>query len=391
MTDFATPRRDKVCEILDWAVSEGGAPSVAVQIRDDDGLWFDCAGLADATAGAVRVPGERLHTGSISQAYTAATVLRLAAEGRLGVDDTVEQWLPGAMTVNGHDGSKVTVRQLLSHTSGLFSTDMALEVQRRYAVRSAFLEHRYDVWQPEDVLRAALSEPPVAQPGEAFWYSNGGFAFAAAIVEAVTGNSFESEVDRAVVRPLGLTGTFVRHRGDTGYRGRHPRLYSKLFLKEGVRPEEVTPDNWPSLLEDPKLPPLDTTEVNTSAWWGAADVVAPLDELIVFFDALITGSLLPRAQHDEMWTTAPTEGAHWLANTHYGLGVYELTLSDGRRLRGATGESVGTNTLVLGTPDGRHTLAAHVANDYSAFPVFDKLLEAEFGAGGFGLDPGPGL
>ncbi|MFD9907522.1 serine hydrolase domain-containing protein [Streptomyces sp. NPDC059063] len=386
MEDFTPPKRDKVCEILDWSVSEGGAPSVAVQIQDSDGSWFDCAGLADATAGAVRIPGEHLHTGSISQAYTAATVLQLAAEGRLSIDDTVEEWLPGAMAENGHDGAEVTIRQLLSHTGGLPSTDMAVEVQRRYAVRSAFQAHRFDVWQRADVLRAALSEPPVSRPGEAFWYSNGGFAFAAAIVEAVTGSSFESEVHRTVVKPLGLTDTFVRHRAETGYRGRHPRLYSKLFLREGVRPEEVTPDNWPSLLEDPKLPPLDTTEVNTSAAWGAANVVAPLDELIVFFNALITGSLLPQAQHKEMWTTASTRGAHWLANTGYGLGVYELTLSDGQRLRGATGASVGASTLVLGTPDGSHTLAAHVANDYSAFPFFDKLLEAEFGATGFGLD-----
>ncbi|MEI5097416.1 serine hydrolase domain-containing protein [Streptomyces sp. PmtG] len=385
MAYFATPKRDAVCEILDWAVSDAGAPSVAVQIQDGDGTWFDCAGLADATAGAVRVPGEQLHIGGIAQAYTAATVLRLAAEGRLSVDDTVDQWLPGAMAENGHDGSKVTIRQLLSHTSGLCSTDLALEAQRRYAVRSAFLRHRYDVWQPEEVLRAALSQPPASLPGEEFRYSNGGFAFAAAIVEAVTGNSLESEVDRAVVQPLGLTSTFVRHRAETGYRGRHPRLYSKLFFREGVSPDEVTRDNWPSLLEDPKVPPLDTTEVNTSVAWGAANVVAPLDELIVFFNALLTGSLLPHTQHRDMWTTVSTEGAHWLAHTGYGLGVFELTLSDGRTLRCATGAGVGTHTLVAGTPDGGHTLAVHVANDYSAFLVFNKLLEAEFGATGLRL------
>ncbi|MGA4838494.1 serine hydrolase domain-containing protein [Streptomyces sp. G45] len=386
MAAYTGPGRDTLSDVLDWAVVRGGAPSVAVQVQDGDGTWFDAAGTADAATGEARAPGERLHLGGISQAYTAATVLSLEAEGRLSLDDTVERWLPGALAGNGYDGSRVTVRHLLSHTSGLFSTGMALEVQRRYGTRAAFREHRYDVWRREDVLRLAVSEPPAGAPGERFWYSTGGYAFAAAIVEAATGNSFESEVDRAVVRPLGLTHTFVRHRADPGYWGPHPRLHSKMFFRDGVRPEDVTPDNWPSLLEDPALPPLDTTKANTSWAWGAANVVAPLDELIVFMDALITGDLLPEAQHRAMWATESTKGAHWLAHTAYGLGVYELTLSDGRTLRGCTGASTGAHALVLGTPDGRRTLAAHVANDYSGFPVFDRLLEAEFGAPGFAYD-----
>ncbi|MFB9298476.1 hypothetical protein [Kibdelosporangium philippinense] len=47
---------------------------------------------------------------------------------------------------------------------------------------------------------------------------------------------------------------------------------------------------------------------------------------------------------------------------------------------------MGTNTFVMGTPDRKHTVAAHIANDYSGFPVFDRILEAEFGARGLALD-----
>ncbi len=385
MAAVESPGRQKVREAMESAVNDLGAPSVVVQVQDDNGTWFGSAGPADTVTGAKRVPGEQLHAGSISKAYTAATVLQLEAEGRLSIDDTVDKWLPGVMTGNGYDGTKVTIRHLLSNTSGLFATGMALEVQRRTVIRSALAEHRFDVWQPEDVLALALSEPPVHPPGEAFWYSNGGFAFAAAIVEKATGNSFESEVDRTVVRPLGLVHTFARHRAETGYRGRHPRAYSKVFLREGVRPEDVRPDNWPSMMEDPDLAPMDTTEVNTSWGWGAANIVAPLDELIVFFNAMITGSLLPADQHRRMWTTVSTEGAHWLANTRYGLGLYELTLSNGLKLRGGTGQSLGTCTFVMGTADGRHTLAIHTGNDWVTFPVLDKIIEAEFGAAGFGL------
>ncbi|MGW0522277.1 serine hydrolase domain-containing protein [Crossiella sp. NPDC003009] len=388
MTDFQSPGRDKVRDILDWAVTEGGAPSIAVRVQDEGEAWFGSAGLADPVTGAQRVPGERLNAGSIAKAFTAATVLTLAAEGKLDLEDTVEQWLPGSMAGAGYDADKITIRQLLSNTSGLFATGMARELQRRSNLRSAFSQHRFDVWSRADVLRLAVSEPPVYQPGEAFWYSNGGFSFAAAIVEEVTGNSYESEVDRTVVQPLGLQHTFARPRAETGYRGRHPRLFSKLFLREGVRPEEVTPENWPSMMEDPALPPLDTTDCNTSAGWGAGTVISTLEDLTVFLTALRAGTLLPAPQHQAMWTTVSTEGAHWLANARYGLGVYEVTLADGTVVRGGTGASMGTMTLVMGTPDGTHTLAAHVANDYSGFPIFNKLIEAEFGAAGFGLTVG---
>lgn len=386
MTENQSPGREKVRAAIDSVVGDMGAPSIVVQIQDDNGTWFGSAGSADTVTGAPRVPGEQLHTGSISKAYTAATVLRLAAEGRLNLDDTVDRWLPGAMAGNGYDGTKITIRQLLSNTSGLFATGLALEVQRRYATRSGIAEHRFDVYQVEDVLALALSEPPVFQPGEGFCYSNGGFAFAAAIIEKVTGNSFESEVDRAVVQPLGLTHTFARHREETGYRGRHPRAYSKVFLEEGVRPEDVRPDNWPEMMEDADLPPLDTTDLNTSGGWGAANVVAPLDELIVFIRAMITGGLLPAEQQRDLWTTVSTEGAHWLANTRYGLGIYELTLSNGLTLRGGTGQSMGTCTFTMGTTDGKRMLAMHTNNDFVTFPAFERIIEAEFGGSGFALD-----
>ncbi|RKT55350.1 serine hydrolase domain-containing protein [Saccharothrix australiensis] len=386
MAEFQSPGRPKVRAAIDSVVPELGVPSIMVQIRDEDGTWFGSAGVADTVTGAPRVPGEHLHSGSISKAFTAATLLQLEAEGRLSIDDTVDRWLPGAMAENGYDGTQVTIRHLLSNTSGLFATGMALEFQRRYLTRSAFDEHRFDVYQPADVLAIALSEPPVGRPGETFWYSNGGFAFAAAIIEEVTGNSLESEVHRTVVRPLGLKHTFMRHREETGYHGRHPRSYSKLYLKEGTRVEDVTPETWTTLMEDPSLPPMDTTDVNTSGGWGAANVVATPDELITFYTAMVTGGLLPADQHRAMWDTVDTAGTYWLANARYGLGVYQLTLSDGQVLRGGGGASYGTYTFTMGTPDGKRMMLVHTNNDWAAFPAIDRIIEAEFGAGGLRLE-----
>ncbi|GAA2807669.1 serine hydrolase domain-containing protein [Nonomuraea dietziae] len=214
--------------------------------------------------GPARGRGECLPIGSAAKAFTAAAILTLEAEGRLDIEDPVNRWLPGLLNAGGYDGDRITIRHLLSNTGGLFATGLAPELVAGYASRSRFAEHRFDVWTLDDLLRLTVSQPPVGQPGERFVYANGGFSIARAIIEKVTGHTYADEVERTVIRPLGLTATYVRPEGETGYRGPHPRAYSTQFYKDGVDPASVTPENWESMMEEPGLEPLDVTEFNTS-------------------------------------------------------------------------------------------------------------------------------
>ncbi|MGW3726013.1 serine hydrolase domain-containing protein [Streptomyces sp. NPDC000851] len=66
-------------------------------------------------------PGDRFRIISTSKTFVATVVLQLAGEGRLSLNDTVEDWLPGVVSGNGNEGGTITVRQLLQHTSGLFN------------------------------------------------------------------------------------------------------------------------------------------------------------------------------------------------------------------------------------------------------------------------------
>ncbi|MFI9423274.1 hypothetical protein ACIG54_06870 [Streptomyces achromogenes] len=68
----------------------------------------------------------------------------------------------------------------------------------------------------------------------------------------------------------------------------------------------VTTENWQSMLEEPGLPPLDVTDLNTSWGWSAGNVVSTTGEMIEAFGALAAGRLLPAEQHREMWTTVST-------------------------------------------------------------------------------------
>ncbi|MCG5213219.1 serine hydrolase domain-containing protein [Streptosporangium sp. KLBMP 9127] len=372
---------ENVQQVLDWAVAEVGIPGIVADVKDGDRTWFGTAGVADIQTGSPRRPGEHMHTGSSGKAFTAAVLLALEAEGRLSLDDTVNAHLPGALDVNGYDGNKITIRHLLSNTSGLFATGLAPEISHRYATRSGFVKHRFDTFTTEELLRVAVSQPPVGEPGERFEYANGGFYLAGAIIEKLTGSSYAEEVARRVIQPLGLTHTRVRPAQDTGYPDPHPRAYSNLFFKDGADPAAVTSENWESMIEEPGLPPLDVTEFNSSPAWSAGNVVSTTGDMIRFISAMAGGSLLPPAQHRQMWTTVSTEGAHWMPHARYGLGLFEFDeqATGGRTLRGVGGSLWGSWFFAVGTPDGRHTIAVHTNTEWKTWDPMFKIIEAEFG------------
>lgn len=373
--------KDNVQQVLDWTVAEVGVPGIVAEVRDGDRTWFGTAGVADIQTGAARQQGEYLHTGSSGKAFTAAVLLTLEAEGRLSLDDTVNAHLPGVLDVNGYDGDKITIRHLLSNTSGLFATGLAPEISHRYASRSGFTEHRFDTFTTEELLKVAVSQPPVGTPGERFEYANGGFYIAGALIEKVTGNSYADEVDRRVIQPLGLTHTRVRPATDTRFPNPHPRGYSNLFFKDGVDPATMTPENWESLMEEPGLPPLDVTEFNSTVGYSAGNVVSTTGDMIRFFNAMTTGSLLPPAQHRQMWTTVSTEGGYWMPHGRYGLGMFEFDqqATGAQTLRGVGGSIWGSYFFAVGTPDGRHTIAVHTNTEWKAWEPMFKIIEAEFG------------
>ncbi|MFI7152920.1 serine hydrolase domain-containing protein [Nonomuraea sp. NPDC050022] len=365
---------EKVQQILDSAVAEDGIPGIVAEVHDAGGTWFGAAGVADLATGRRRQPGEYLHIGSSGKAFTAAAVLALVAEGRLSLEDPVNKWLAGVMDAGGYDGNKITIRQLLNHTSGLFLTGLAPELQHSIVTQPA------RVWTISDLLNLAVSQPPVGEPGEDFVYANGGYYLAGAIIEKVTGNSYAAEVERTVIRPLGLTSTYVRPITDTSYPDPHPQAYVANMLKEGVDPASLTPEDYASL-EDSGLSPIDCTALNTSWGWAAGGIVSTTGDLSRFLKAIATGSLLPPAQHHEMWTMVSSGSAVWLPHAGYGLGVIEFDSAgtNGLTLRGVSGTLPGSFTLALSADDGRQGVAVHTNIEPKNLDIPIKIIKAVYG------------
>ena len=342
---------------LDRAVAHG-APGIVAQVQDGDRRWFGSAGLSDTATRRRRAPDERFRIGSTTKAFTATVVLQLVAEHALGLDDTVEKWLPGVVRGNGNDGRRITIRQLLDHTSGLFAytNDPAFFAQ---GVGAAWSRHRFDHHSPEELVRIAMSHPPYFAPGKGFVYSNTDSILAAMIVERATGCSFATQLQRRIIRPLGLTGTSLP--GDLAdIPGPHPVHYSTLF----------STDPHPSV--------VDATRMNQSFAGAAGGMISTTGDLTRFFAALLGGRLLPPPEQSQLLTTVSTDGAGWIPNTRYGLGVFSQTLPCGVTVWGHGGATYGSWSYVMGTRDGRHLLAAQVNGDWSGLGVFDDLLAAEF-------------
>jgi D-alanyl-D-alanine carboxypeptidase len=108
-------RASELQALLDRLREEAGAPGAILGVAAGDGPpTIVASGQADREAGTSMTPGAAYFIGSISKTYTAVTVLRLAEDGDLSLDDTVARFLPSFPR-----GSEITIRHLLEHTSGL--------------------------------------------------------------------------------------------------------------------------------------------------------------------------------------------------------------------------------------------------------------------------------
>ncbi|MEU1390896.1 MULTISPECIES: serine hydrolase domain-containing protein [unclassified Nonomuraea] len=353
-----------VQQALDRAVTETGLPGILATVREGDDQWFGTAGVADTRTGRKRLPQERFRIGSITKTFTATVVLQLAAEGKLSLDDTVEEWLPGLVRGNGNDGRRITIKQLLNMTSGLFNHLNDKQMLTRLA-GPGFLKHRYDRYQPQQLVKIGTANAPDFKPGQGWTYTNTGYVLAAMIVEKATGKTYAEQVSQRIIRPLGLTGTHVPGGEEVRIRGPHARHYSTLYSQE------------------PKPTIYDVTELNPSAGWAAGNIISTAADLDRFFTALLKGRLLPQAQQRQMFAANPVPDGKWIPNTTYGLGMSSVKLSCGTTVWGMGGALQGSWSYAYGTRDATRMLVQNVNGDWNnPIAAFTDVLEAEFCAAG---------
>src|SRR4051794_27386473 len=172
------PDRAALRAALDQIVATGATAALA-RVDSPAGSWHGASGVVELGHPGRPQPGGRFRVGSITKTFVATVVLQLVGEGRLRLDDTLERWLPGAVP----NGARITIRNLLQHTSGVFDyTDIL------FAPVEAVLRGRSHPSRPGDRVALAAAQPPVFEPGTSWAYSNTNYILLGLIVRRATGH-----------------------------------------------------------------------------------------------------------------------------------------------------------------------------------------------------------
>ncbi|MFC5015195.1 MULTISPECIES: serine hydrolase domain-containing protein [Streptomyces] len=323
------------------------ATAALVRVGGTDGSWRGSAGVRDLASGRPAHPDARFRAGSITKVVTAATVLRLAAQGGIDLDAPVQHYLPGLFTA-AFD-KPISVRQLLNHTSGIPAGDgLGDDFAELYA-------HRFDTLTPQEDVASAIAKGPEFDPGDQQHYLNVNYTVLGLLVEKVTGRSYAAEATRLVLRPAGMRHTYFPGT-DPRIRGPHNRGYQTV----------ARPDGTTGL--------LDVTEWNQADRWAAGDMISTTADLERLLTSLFRGRIVPQPQLEEMFTTPP--------------GLPEATRSAGLEYKkvgdqvfwGKSGSRYGYSALVGGTRDLSRTLVYSVnatdAKSADPNPVLDAITAA---------------
>ncbi|QLH24983.1 serine hydrolase [Streptomyces sp. Rer75] len=336
---------------------DAGYTGITVEVRDGRREVRARAGVAERNTGRPMPYGANYRAASVTKTFVATVVLQLVAEGELSLSDPVEKWLPGVVSGNGNDGSRITIRNLLQHTSGIYRYDPTEETGD---TAEAFEQNRYRHIDPEEIVAGAMRHrpdfPPAAEdePNPQWSYSNPGYLLAGMIIKKVTGRSWDKEVHDRIVRPLGLTGTYAP--GDDPYlRGPHAHTYKRF------------PDSakW-----------TDTTVRNVN-WAGSAGSLVSTDhDVNRFYTALLRGKLLLPPQLAEMRRTVAVNADYEkvFPGMRYGLGLAQQPLTCGGDRWGHGGDLAGGTVRATTDTHGRRSVVVMTTGTTSDD---EQLLAAE--------------
>lgn len=345
-------RAERIANVVTEWLALRGAPGVAVGVVCDTAIVFARGfGVRDADRPADPITENTLfHVASNSKPFVAAAVLQLADEGRLELDAPVVRYLP-FFRARDPASVQITVRQLLSHTSGLPDEEDYTWGDHRYEDGGALVRY----------VRSLADESLIDQPGVAFHYSNPGYSVVGAVVAAVTGRPFEDYLKVAVLDPLGMTDSdFLLQRVPAARRAR-PHVWEVA----GVPSDTV---------------PYSREHAPSSTLWSSAREMSHWLMMQLGGGARRDARILTDSSHALAWAPAAETG--WGGyDGAYGLGWF-VGQYRGRRIVSHKGRDWGFGSMAALLPDD--ALGVVVLGNASFAPiaqiteaVLDVMLGAE--------------
>jgi CubicO group peptidase (beta-lactamase class C family) len=287
--------QSRIGRIAQQVLEQTGVPSASVAVVQHGKLAYThaygFARLATATTPATPArPEMRYSIGSISKQFTAAAILLLQEEGKLSLDDPLDRYVTGLTR-----GNEVTIRQILSHTSGY----------QDYWPEDYVMTPMLHPESSQQILDTWAKKPLDFEPGTQWQYSNTNYVIAGRIVETVTGHPLMDFLTSRIFRPLGMTSVWnsdeakLTHADATAYY-RHALGPLRIAPKEGR--------GW---------------------MFAAGELAMTAHDLALWDESLIAQSILKPDSYKQMFTEVKLKDGK---GTHYGLGVDVIDRSGHRSI-----------------------------------------------------------
>lgn len=324
--DLSLALRGELAGRLERTIATTNVPGALLYVHiPGQGMWMAARGVSNRAVGIPMVPHDRVRVASVSKMFVAVVILKLAEEGVLSLDDTVEQWMPLLVP----NGAQITIRQLLNHTSGIY------DYLDNYIV-SAYVRDRARIWSVHELVTYGVTRPTYFAPGEpGRWaYSNTNYLLLGMIIEHATGTSVAQQVRWRILDPLGMHNTFFE-------------------------PYEPVPGG----VVRGYLGSDDSTDINMSVAWAAGGMASTVEDLGRFAQALFEGRLLNPEPLAIMHEFVGANGAWGQPHINYGLGLMQNVLPAGHGpdgqprhfslglVRGHTGALAGYRTSLWYMPE----------------------------------------
>lgn len=280
---FAQTKSQKIDTLLTLCSSADQFNGTALVVDEGRVIYRKSFGYANLEWKIPNTPETKFRIGSITKSFTAILVLQLAEQGKIKLDGTISDYLPDFPK---RLGQQITIDQLLTHTSGLPDINDVPDFFRM--VQSGLLTQ-------EDILKRIGTYDLKFPPGTNFKYSNDGYEILGAIIEKITGKSYEQALQESILRPLKMVGSgyssrnLIIEKRAYGYRKRLDRYEIPLYYVESP----------------------------------ASGMYSTVDDLFLWEQALYTNSLLSEKYKTLMWALSPHGNA-------YGWLVSKKTIQPGR-------------------------------------------------------------
>ncbi|WP_235506135.1 serine hydrolase domain-containing protein [Arthrobacter sp. Leaf337] len=308
---------------------DDGAPAVLMQAKVRGAEWSRASGVRSLEGGEPLEIDDPVPIGRVTESFVAVSVLKLAVEGRLSLDDPVSQHLPDFESIM-HPPGPVTIRRLLQHESGM--PDYLIPLLQQGSLGEVLATGR----SHRELLALAATQKWEPRLAQGYEYSGSNYVALGMIVERLRGLPISDVLRSDVTEPLGLTSTRMTERGPAP-----PSLVHGYVTTSGER--------------------LDVSYPAVRAGDPAAGLVSTVGDLNTFYAALLEGRLIPRAMVTDMQTPP---------YARYGMGIQRWNdTCTNNFYYGRAADTAGYGTISMSSADGTRQASVSLASPPQPFSL----------------------